>query len=182
MGYSNDFNPFGDDDEDFGTQGKAVTPKQLRDAYNALHAKFDEQTAALEKANGAIAQRNLKDVLTAKGLRPGLARVIAKEDVDLTDEKAVETWLSDAGNQEDFGFSLETPGGETPTGDGAPLGAGVDQQHADYAAQLAQFSGASGGALPAENAVIDQARASIKGAKTTAEIQAALNSATKNLK
>jgi hypothetical protein len=175
MGYNDDFDGFGDFDDDNRGSGKGL--KEVRDAYKALKTKFDEQAAALEKATGQIAQRNLKDVLAEKGLRPGLARVIAREDVDLTDPKAIDDWLSDTGNQEDFAFSL-TPVGD-PTNDGADDGAdGGD----DYAANLAQFQNAGNGALPPRNATVDQATAQIKGAKTTAEINAALEAASKQLK
>lgn len=173
MGYD-DFDGF-----DLNEQQEDRTPKGLRDAYNALKRQFEEQATALEKATGAIAQRNLKDVLVDKGLRPGLARVIAKEDVDLTDSKAVETWLSDPANQEDFGFSLD--GGAATNGGGTNDGADGAEETGGYAAELAAFQNAGNGALPAKDAAVDMARSQIKGAKNNAEIQAALDAAMKNL-
>jgi hypothetical protein len=177
MGYD-DFDGFGD----FEEQQEDRTPKGLRNAYNALEKKFKEQAAALEKATGAIAQRNLKDVLAEKGLRPGLARVIAKEDVDLTDPKAVETWLSDPANQEDFAFTLSSlDGGAATNGGGTNDGADGADEAGGYAAELAAFQNAGNGALPAGNAIVDQAESQIKGGKTLAEINAALAAARKQL-
>jgi hypothetical protein len=173
MGYD-DFDGFGD----FEEQQEDRTPKGLRNAYDALKKKFEEQSKALEKVTGQIAQRNLKDVLAEKGLRPGLARVIAKEDVDLTDPKAVETWLSDPANQEDFAFSLDGGGANSGTTNDGADGA---EETGGYAAELAAFQNAGNGALPPANAAVDQARAQIKGAKTNAEIQAALDAASKQL-
>lgn len=176
MGYDDfdGFDEYDEDNRDNGGQGL----KKVRAAYNALKKQFTEQATALEKATGQIAQRNLKDVLADKGLRPGLARVIAKEDVDLTDPKAVETWLSDPANQEDFAFSLD--GGAANDGS-ANDGADGAEETGGYAAELAQFQNAGNGALPPGNAAVDMARSQIKGAKNNAEIQAALDAAMKNL-
>lgn len=166
MGYD-DFEGFGD----FNEQGGEGL-KQVRAAYNALKKQFDEQATALATATGQLAQRSLKDVLAEKGLRPGLARVIAKEDVDLTDPKAVDAWLSDPANQEDFGFSI----GAAPAAEGDPNGdAGGNDE---YAATLAAIQGASNGAMPADR--FAQAEALIKKATTPDEIQAALSAALKN--
>lgn len=165
MGYD-EFDGFGDYEEQ-GSQGL----KEVRAAYKALKKQFDDQAAALATATGQLAQRSLKDVLAEKGLRPGLARVIAKEDVDLTDSKAVDAWLSDPANQEDFGFSLEA----APAAEGAP--AGDAGGHEEYAANLAAIQGASNGAIP--DAKYEQARSAIKGAETPEALQAALDAAIK---
>lgn len=179
MGYNDDFDGFDFDEQDDNSgnsQGQS-SPADLRKAYNALKKQFKDQSAALEKATGQISQRNLRDVLADKGLRPGLARVIAKEDVDLTDSKAVEDWLSDPANQEDFAFTLAgaTDGGANDGTDGA------SGENSDYAASLAQFQNAGNGAVSAKNGVEDQVRAQLKGAKTTAEINAVLEAAGKQL-
>jgi hypothetical protein len=165
MGYD-DFDGFDDDDA-------PRSPKELRDAQRAAAKRAKELEAEVAKLTSQLAQRNLKDVLAEKGLRPGLARVIAKEDVDLTDSKAVDAWLSDPANQEDFGFSIQA----APAAEGAPEGdaGGSDE----YAAALAAIQGASNGALPDDK--FEQARAQIKSAGTFEETQAALNAALKNL-
>jgi len=175
MGYD-DFDGFEEYEQDNRGNGG---PADLRKAYKALKQQFTDQAAALEKATGAIAQRNLRDVLAEKGLRPGLARVIAKEDVDLTDSKAVEDWLSDPGNQEDFAFSLAPAGAANDggTNDGAD-GAG---ETGGYAADLAAFQNAGNGALPTGDAAVDQATTQIKAGKSVAEINAALAAARKQL-
>lgn len=167
MGYD-EFDGF-----DFDEQGQNQGPKGLRQAYDALKRKYSDLEAAHQALSTQSAQRNLKDVLADKGLRPGLARIIAKEDVDLTDPKAVDAWLSDPANQEDFQFSLAA----APAAEGAPEGDAGG--HADYAAQLAAIQGASNGALPDDK--IEQARAQIKSAGTFEETQAALSAALKNL-
>jgi hypothetical protein len=175
MGYD-DFDGF--DDEYDRSAGNG--PADLRKAYNQLKKELKEKADALEKATSQIAQRNLKDVLAEKGLRPGLARVIAREDVDLTDSKAVEAWLSDPANQEDFAFSLGSTGDTSNggTNDGTD---GADEQASEYAANLAQFQNAGNGALPAANAAVEQARSQIKAGKSVAEINEALAAARKQL-
>ena len=165
MGYD-DFDGF--DYEDDAPRG----PKELREAQRAAAKRAKELEAEVAQLKGQLAQRSLKDVLADKGLRPGLARVIAKEDVDLTDPKAVDAWLSDPANQEDFGFSISA----APAAEGAPEGdAGGDD---DYAATLAAIQGASNGAMPADK--FAQAEALIKKATTPEEIQSALSAALKN--
>jgi hypothetical protein len=111
MGY-NDYDGFEDDEdnEDETPQG----PKALRDAQKAAAKRNRDLEAQLAKLTSQLAQRNLKDVLESKSLRPGLAKTIAAEGVDATDPAAIEAWLSDTGNQEDFAFSLPTDGSPTP--------------------------------------------------------------------
>lgn len=169
MGYD-DFDGF-DFDENAGGQGL----KQLRAAYKALEKKYSDLETAHTTLVSQNSQRNLKDVLAEKGLRPGLARIIAKEDVDLTDPKAVDAWLSDPANQEDFQFSITA----APAAEGAPEGDADNGGHAEYAAQLAAIQGASNGALP--DAKFQQAEDLIKKAGSQEEIQAALSAALKNL-
>lgn len=170
MGYD-EFDGFGDYEEQ-GSQGL----KEVRAAYKALKKQFDDQAAALATATGQLAQRSLKDVLAEKGLRPGLARVIAKEDVDLTDSKAVDAWLSDPANQEDFGFSI---GAAQTAPEGDPNGDAGEGGLDDYAASLAAIQGASNGAMPSDK--FAQAEALIKKADSPEAIQAALSAALKNL-
>lgn len=159
---------YDDDGFDYDEEPRDKGPKPLREAHEALRKKFAEQAEQLAKLTGQIATRNLKDVLTEKGLRPGLARVISKEDVDLTDSKAVDAWLTDPANQEDFGFSLDvTPEGDGKDGDA--VGGGEQDARAEQytrmqnAGQNAAPSGAGSGAVNA-----------IKKATSLEEINAAI--------
>jgi hypothetical protein len=157
-----------DDDGFDDDERRQPTAKDLRD----LVKKANDRAAELEKQNAAlsnqIATRNLKDVLTEKGLRPGLARLIAKEDVDLTDPKAIETWLTDPDNQEDFGFSLDA----TPEGggkDGDAVNGGEQDARAEQYARMqnaGQNAAPSGPGTGAANA--------IKSATSVEEINAAI--------
>jgi hypothetical protein len=181
MGYNDDYDGF-DDFDDRGQGSNSNGPADLRKAYNALKKKFSDLETAHQTVSGQLAQRNLRDVLADKGLRPGLARVIAKEDVDLTDSAAVEAWLSDPANQEDFAFSVEGGGADGTSGaassnDGSDQGAGGD--HSDYAAKLARLQGASNGAMPDDKVAV--AHTQIQQAKTPEDLQAALNAAIKQL-
>jgi len=48
-----------------------------------------------QKAEARIAQRSLADTLKDKGYEPELAKWIAKDDINLGDNKAVESWLTE---------------------------------------------------------------------------------------
>lgn len=157
-----------DDDGFEDDEREDRSPKGLRDAHRKLQEKFAAQTEQLNKLASQVATRNLKDVLTEKGLRPGLARVISKEDVDLTDSKAVDAWLTDPANQEDFGFSLDVaPEGDGKDGD-AVEGGEQDARAEQYARMqnTGQHATPSGPGAGAANA--------IKNATSVEEINAAI--------
>lgn len=169
MGY-NDYDGFddGDDADESENQG----PKALRDAQKAAAKRNKELETQLAKLTSQLAERNLKDVLESKSLRPGLAKTIAKEGVDATDPAAIEAWLSDTANQEDFAFSL--------AGDDSPADSDDDEAdgHGELAAAQSRMQGASQGALPDDR--IQQARGEIHAAKSMTDIQAALDRAIKS--
>lgn len=167
MGY-NDYDGF-EDDEDNESENQG--PKALRDAQKAAAKRNKELETQLAKLTSQLAERNLKDVLESRSLRPGLAKTIAKEGVDATDPAAIEAWLSDTGNQEDFGFSLAGDDSPADGDDGA-------DGHADLAAAQSRMQGASHGALPDDR--IQQARTEFGSAKNLADIQATLDRAIKN--
>lgn len=168
MGY-NDYDGF-DDDED--QEERSNGPKALREALAAAKKQLKERDERLEQLTSQVAKRNLKDVLESKSLRPGLAKTIAAEGVDTTDPAAIEAWLTDASNQEDFGFSMAAA--DSPAeGDSA----GADGLE-ELAAAQARMQDASLGALPDDR--IQQARTEITGAKSLEDIQASLNRALKN--
>lgn len=168
----NDYDGF-DFDDDEQEQG----PKALRQARAAAVKRAKELEEQVAKLSSQLAERNLKDVLAEKGLRPGLARVIGREDVDTTDPKAIEDWLSDPENQEDFGFSLE--GIPSADGDDEPTEE-VDPAEAEYL----RMQNASQGAVPSTRFQEAEARIKKAGANAgpdggLAEIQAALDMAMK---
>jgi len=172
-----------DDEDGFDNEFDASNPSELRKAQKAAAKRARDLEAENAKLRGQLAERNLTDVLKAKSLRPGLARVITKEDVDLTDPKAIDAWLEDPTNQEDFQFSLEDKGGSSQSQSNGNTGGEEDgseeeTEGSEYAKQYARMRDASQGALPDDKYA--QARQQIKGSKSTAETQAALNRAIRN--
>lgn len=170
------------DDDGFGYDDdeREQGPKALREARAAAVKRARELEAQVAKLSEQLAARNLKDVLAEKGLRPGLARVISREDVDTTDAAAIEAWLSSPENQEDFGFSLEadasTDGGEE---------GGSEEEQDPVAAEYQRMQDASSGAMPTSRFQEAEAQIRKAGAKAgpdgnLAEIQAALDMALKS--
>lgn len=169
MGYGNDGFDFEDDERE--NQG----PKALRDALKAANKRVAELEEANGKLSGQVAQRNLKDVLEDKGLRPGLARVITKDGVDASDPQAITDWLTDPVNQEDFAFSLES-------GDGGSSNEAKDGETDEVdpiEAEFARMQNAGANALP--NGKFNEAKALLDAADANDPnaIQAALDRALK---
>jgi len=174
MGYDNDGFDFEDDERD------SKSPKELRDAQRAAAKRAKELEAQVQQLSKQLAERNLKDVLEDKGLRPGLAKWIAKDEVDTSDQAAVEAWL--VANQEEFNYSLGDGSSNDSDDD-----AGSDEEQDDTAAEFTRMQAASNGALPPNKYV--EAEAQIKKAGATGgvdgslpEIQAALDRAVKQAK
>jgi hypothetical protein len=180
MGYDNDGFDFEDDERD------SKSPKELRDAQRAAAKRAKELEVQVQQLSKQLADRNLKDVLEDKGLRPGLARVISKDGVDATDPVAIEAWLNDPANQEDFAFSVAA--GDDGSSNDSDDDAGSDEeQDTETAAEFTRMQAASNGALPPNKYV--EAEAQIKKAGATGgvdgslpEIQAALDRAVKQAK
>lgn len=108
-------NQWTDDDDDFDdediqpTQTDAETKRfrDLRKAKKADEKRIKELTEQLENLSKAQRERVIKDVLEAKGVKPAMARFIAKDlDSDITEE-SVTKWLDD--NGELFGLRKEEP-------------------------------------------------------------------------
>lgn len=108
-------NQWTDDDDDFDdedTQQAQPDPnsramRELRKAKKADEKRIKELTEQLENLSKAQRERVIKDVLEAKGVKPAMARFIAKDlDSDITEE-SVTKWLDD--NGELFGLSKEEP-------------------------------------------------------------------------
>lgn len=95
-------------EELFETDPSANSPlvKHLRDKLkaNAKAAKEAEERAS--KAEKAVRQRTVADVLKEKGANPGLARYVLA-DVDDPTPESVSSWLSE--NGEIFGFKPPAP-------------------------------------------------------------------------
>lgn len=169
MGYNDDYDGFDFEDEDRDERGPR-SPKELRDAQKAASKRAKELEAQVAKLTAQLAQRNLKDVLEEKGLRPGLARVIAREDVDVTDPDAVDAWLNDPANQEDFAFSLDAGTGASSDG-----GDEISEETDPIAAEFARMQNAAANALP--EGKFNEASAALEAATDVKSVQAALDKA-----
>lgn len=178
MGYG-DYDGFDDDLDDEQNQG----PAALRQARKAAIKHAKELEGQVAKLSEQLAKRNLKDALEDKGLRPGLARTLETEKVDVTDPDAIDAWLNDPANQENFGFSVKVADEASPSNDaGDAAGESSEEEDpsvADLAAQYRAMQDASNGALPPNKYV--EAEAQILKAETPEQIQAALDSALANL-
>lgn len=163
------------DDDGFGYDDDQQTsgPKALREALQAAQKRVKELETQNKTLSGQVAQRNLKDVLAEKGLRPGLARVISREDVDTTDAAAIEAWLSSPENQEDFGFSLEADA----SSDGGEEG-GSEEEQDPVTAEFIRMQNAGSNAMSTNR--FQEAEAQIKKAGSLDDIQAALDMALKS--
>lgn len=168
MGYDDDYGfDFEDEQEERQPQG----PKALRELVKSLKAKVAELEGENKTLVGKVSERNLTDVLSDKGLRAGLAKTIRSEGVDVTDRTAIEEWLSNPQNQEDYAFSVQADPAEDPAGgDEAPEG------EADpIAAEFARMQNAAANALP--EGKFNEASAAIDNANDIESMQKALDKA-----
>lgn len=142
--------------------------KQLRAALKKANERVATLEAEKQTLSAKVGERNVRDVLTAKKVRPGLARAIKADGVDLSDENAIAEWLSDPSNQEDYAFSL-------PAADQAQESheTDADEETSGLAEQYTklQNAGASGQPIQPALAAVKQ----MGEAKSPAEIQAALD-------
>jgi hypothetical protein len=79
--------------------------KTLRAKYKAEKKAREEAEVREAAATKSLGVKTLGDVLKAKQLSPALAKWIEKDDVDITDSAAIDTWLTE--NAEVFGIQLE---------------------------------------------------------------------------
>lgn len=98
---------------DDDTTSEQKLPQGIRDHVKNLEKKLKEQNAAFEKAQEQIASltkanaaTSLSSILKEKKVSPRIAKWIAKDEVEPTEE-AITKWLSE--NGEDFGYK---PGAE----------------------------------------------------------------------
>jgi hypothetical protein len=79
--------------------------KAKREAKQA-QAELAKEREARTAAEGLVKKSTLKDLLEKKGVKPGLARWLEKDDVEATPE-AVDAWLKE--NGEFFNVKAEAP-------------------------------------------------------------------------
>lgn len=171
MGYD-DYEGFDFEDDDRGQRENG--PKALRDALKAAKQRITELEESQKALSSQVAERNLKDVLEEKGLRPGLARVIKKDGVDASDPEAIDAWLNNPANQEDFAFSLDT-GDDTPSTDGED-GSDPEEEIDPIAAEFRRMQDAAANALP--EGKFHEASAAVEAAPADFKsVQAALDKA-----
>lgn len=103
--------------------------RKARDEAARKARELESQVAQLQKQ---LTERNLKDVLQAKNLNPGLAKWMSVDGVDGSDESKVDEWLTS--NAALIGYKPEAP--EEPADDGR-------------ADAFAKFANAQSNALPA---------------------------------
>lgn len=88
------------DTEESGTDESALV-KDLRKQLRAANKKVAELEDKFSEQAKGLRERTVKDVLTAKGVRPGVAKFIPD---DVTDEAGVLAWLDE--NAEDLGIQI----------------------------------------------------------------------------
>lgn len=146
------------DDEDQPTtpdQGGTDALRNARAAAKANAKKAKELEEKLTATMQALRERSVKDVLTAKGMNPAIAKVIP---ADLSSEDEIAGWVTE--NSELFGVASPA-GSETP--------ATTNPQF--EALQRIAGTQASGTTFTGDAA---QAEAMIRGANTEQELQAVM--------
>jgi hypothetical protein len=94
------------DGHDGGSDNDTPLVKDLRRQLRAAKKETVELTEKVTKLEAGSRERSVKDVLTAKGVRPGIARFVPK---DVTDEADIVKWLEE--NADDLGITLSDDGG-----------------------------------------------------------------------
>lgn len=152
--YDNDGFEFEDDNN-----GQELTGKALRDARDAAAKEARELKTENAKLMKQISERNLKDVLQAKSLNPGLAKWMSVDGIDGSDDTAVEQWLTE--NAEVIGYKPATP---------------EESSEPDArATEFARMQGSQANALPAGK--FSEAAARIENATSIEEANKALREA-----
>lgn len=102
------------DDDEFDTEDEKSSSlvRDLRKQLKAALKERDEAVTERDGLKGTVRERTVKDVLTAKGVRTGVAKYIP---ADVTDEAGVTKWLED--NAEDFGLDLSGAESESKQSD-----------------------------------------------------------------
>lgn len=150
MGYNDGF--------DFEDDKNSETGKALREARDAAAQRAKDLEKQLTEITDKLTERNLKDVLQAKTLNPGLARFMKADGIDGSDETKVDEWLTT--NGELFGIKPN----DAPAGAGEP-----DARQAEYT----RMSNVQVNALPADK--FSEAKAGIEQATSTNNNQGLIN-------
>lgn len=119
-------------EDENGGQGNE-SGSDLRKARDAAAKRAKELESQLAELTKQLTERNLKDVLQTKNLNPGLARWMAVDGVDGSDESKVDEWLNTNGAL--IGYQ--------------PAASEEPPENEDRAAAFAKFANAQNNALPA---------------------------------
>jgi len=84
------------EDDENGAQGNE-SGSDLRKARDAAAKRAKELETKLADLTKQLTERNLKDVLQTKNLNPGLAKWMAVDGIDGSDESKVDEWLNTNG-------------------------------------------------------------------------------------
>lgn len=158
----------GYDDFDEGTGQKPTGIQQLRAAQKKAAKEAEALREQNAKLHAQLTRFTLRDVLEKKSLRPGLARAMVADGVDASDDNAINQWLANPSNQEDYAFSL-AQGGGSPQG----------QSGSNPAADFAAFQNAQSNALPADHSKLSEAARLMDAASSDEEVAAALAALTR---
>ena len=131
-------------------------PAGLRKALKALQKENDTLKTAKAQSDAQVRERNVKDVLEAKGVNSKIAKFIPS---DISTPEAVATWLTENADL----FSATKPAGETA--------AETDPANAEDAAALNKINNATETAIPATKLTDIAAKLSAKNI-TRAELDA----------
>lgn len=113
------------DGHDGGSDNDTPLVKDLRRQLRAAKKETTELTEKVTKLEAGSRERSVKDVLTAKGVRPGIARFVPK---DVTDEADIVKWLEE--NADDLGITLDSDSGDGSQDAGEPDPHAVDRRRA----------------------------------------------------
>lgn len=139
--------------------------KQLEKALKANQALQDEASSLKSQ----IAQSKATEVLTAKGYPPAVARLAIKDGVDLSNEKALENWLTENGDL----FAKPEPNQNTVEGaDQEPVV--EDKMPEGIASTYGRVGALHAAATPAEVNRFQAALAGIPKDATGAQVREAL--------
>lgn len=142
-------------EDENGAQGNE-SGSDLRKARDAAAKKAKDLEAQLATLTKQLTERNLKDVLQARDLNPGLAKWMAVDGIDGSDAAKVDSWLTD--NAALIGYQPKAPEESNEP----------DARAADFA----RMQQASANALPAGK--LSEVEAGINKATTVDEVNAEL--------
>lgn len=115
------------DDDEFDNEADVSSlVRDLRKQLKAASKERDDAIAERDGLKGTVRERTVADVLTAKGVRPGIAKYVPS---DVQSEEDVLGWLKD--NAEDFGITLDAKSEGDKTDPAAQAAAARDRELQD---------------------------------------------------